>query len=160
MTADRLERLERRVAELEDRLAIMQLLAGYGPAVDSGAADAAAAMWTSDGSYDTYPHVLEGAAAIAGMVVGDLHATLVRRGCAHVTTTPHVALDGDHAVATFYSLLLLHEPQAEGFRVWRASANRCELVREPAGWRITHRANRVLDGGPAGRELLRPAAGP
>ncbi len=33
----------------------MQLVARYGPAVDSGSGDAAAALWTEDGRFDAVP---------------------------------------------------------------------------------------------------------
>lgn len=38
--------------QLEDHLEITQLVAQYGPAVDSGSADATAGLWTEDGSFD------------------------------------------------------------------------------------------------------------
>lgn len=87
-----------------------------------------------------------------------MHQSFVRGGCAHLQGTLRIALDGDRAVAVFHSLLLL-DPERDGFRVWRASANRCELARTAAGWRIERRTNRVLDGDRAARELLenRPA---
>ena len=44
-----------RVRTLEDQLEIMQLVAQYGPAVDSGAGDAAAGLWTDDGRFDAIP---------------------------------------------------------------------------------------------------------
>lgn len=147
--------LEARLRAVEDRLEILQLLAAYGPAVDAGAAAAAARLWRQDGSYDTFPEPLIGSAAVAAMVEGELHQSFVRDGCAHLQGLPHVVVEGDRAVATFHSLLLLRDPERDGFRVWRASANRCELVREAAGWRIERRVNRVLDGGEEGRALLR-----
>lgn len=147
--------LEARLRAVEDRLAIFQLLAAYGPAVDAGAAGAAAALWSEGGSYDTYPRPLLGREAVAAMVEGELHQSFVRGGCVHLQGLPHLRLEGDRAVATFHSLLLLRDPERDAFRVWRASANRCELVREAGEWRIERRVNRLLDGGEEGRELLR-----
>lgn len=151
---DALDALSARVRALEDRLAIYQIVATYGPAIDR-ADPAAADLWVEDGVYDTYPRVLDGRAEIAAMVDGELHQSLVARGCAHVQTMPQVVVDGDRAVATLHSLLLLREPEQDGFRVWRAAANRWELRREGDGWRITRRTNRLLDGDEAARELLR-----
>jgi uncharacterized protein (TIGR02246 family) len=148
--------LEARVRALEEELAIYRLIAAYGPAIDAGAAEEAAALWHEDGTYDTYPRPLEGRAAIAKMVVGDLHRSLLAQGCAHIQSFPHVTIDGDHAVATLHSLLLLRDDEADGFRTWRAAANRWELARDDeGGWRITSRVNRLLDGSRAARELLR-----
>jgi len=40
------EQLAAQVRELSDQVEIMQLVAQYGPAVDSGSGAAAAALWT------------------------------------------------------------------------------------------------------------------
>jgi hypothetical protein len=52
MTDDRIAALERRVRALEDQLAIGQLIATYGPAVDSESAGAVGELWSADGVYD------------------------------------------------------------------------------------------------------------
>src|SRR5262245_7341559 len=46
------ESLARRVRLLEDHLEITQLVAQYGPAVDSGSAETTAGLWTEDGTFD------------------------------------------------------------------------------------------------------------
>ncbi|MER7279137.1 nuclear transport factor 2 family protein [Dactylosporangium sp. NPDC000244] len=149
--------LQRRVRELEDRLALMQLLATYGPAVDSGSPEPAAGLWTDDGVYDVYPAPLHGRAAIAGMVTGELHQGLIRAGAAHLQGVPHLRIDGDRAVAIAYSQLVLRDEATDTFRTWRTGVNRWEFVRTAEGWRCTHRVNRQLDGGAEARDLLREA---
>ena len=52
MTDDRIAALERRVQALDDQLAICQLIATYGPAVDSESAEAVGELWSADGVYD------------------------------------------------------------------------------------------------------------
>ncbi len=70
--------LAARVRQLEDHLEITQLVAQYGPAVDSGSADAAAALWTEDGGFDAVPYLqMRGHDDIAGMVRGDGHQSLI-----------------------------------------------------------------------------------
>ncbi len=44
--------LEQRLRRIEDERAVERLIASYGPLVDAGDADAAAALWATDGSYD------------------------------------------------------------------------------------------------------------
>ncbi|HEY6790756.1 MAG TPA: nuclear transport factor 2 family protein, partial [Trebonia sp.] len=73
-----LQELRERLRAIEDRAAITQLIAAYGPAVDSGDAAAAAALWADDGRYDTDPTPLVGAQAIADMVDGPLHQGFIR----------------------------------------------------------------------------------
>jgi uncharacterized protein (TIGR02246 family) len=133
----------------EDVVAITQLIAAYGVAVDSGDASAAAALFTDDGWYDVAGRRYEGAAAIAEMVSGRAHQGLLTEGVAHLQGLPRVDLDGDRAVAVNHSVVLLNGA------VWRVAANRWELVRTAAGWKVTARTNRLLDGGQEARDLLR-----
>jgi ketosteroid isomerase-like protein len=150
--------LAERVRVLEDQLAIYRLVASYGPAVDSGNADAVGRMWTEDGVYDVdTPGPLEGRASVSAMVAGKGHQSLIHGGAGHVMAMPVVTLDGDRAVATGYSRLYLRD--GDGFRVWRVAANRWELQRTADGWQVTNRVNRVLDGRADARELLGRAAG-
>src|SRR6266704_3160633 len=68
------ERLTDRIRALEDHVEIMQLAAQYGPAVDSGSGEAAAALWTEEGVFDAVPHLrMRGRDDIIGMVHGDGH---------------------------------------------------------------------------------------
>ena len=55
MAADdgRLERLEQRIAALEDQIAIYQLLMTYGPSADSGSDDVVRAIHHPDAEYDS-----------------------------------------------------------------------------------------------------------
>lgn len=151
--------LELRVRDLEDLLEIQSLVAAYGPAVDSGAALAAAALWTESGSYDVDTGRYEGRAGIADMVASPGHQRLLDKGCAHVTGAPQVQVDGDAASAVCHSQLLVRREDGRGFDVVRATAHRWELVRTPEGWRVAARTGRLLDGSETARALLRPGGG-
>jgi hypothetical protein len=145
--------LEQRVRDLEDRLAIYQLLYSYGPAADSGSSQAAAHLWTADGTYevgDLAP--LRGHAELQNMYEADGHQSLIKRGASHLTASPIVSINGDNAVATCYSFV--YEHAGDGYRIWRMSSNRWELVREGGGWRIKRRINQLLDGSEKARQLL------
>jgi hypothetical protein len=146
--------IEERLREVEDRLAIYQLIATYGPAVDSQSKELVGSLWTEDGFYETIFR-MEGRAEVERMVVTDPHASLVANGVGHVQAMPHVTIDGDTAVATLHTILFLRDEPADGFRVWRVAASRWELVREPDGWRITGRTNKLLDGTDEAKELFR-----
>jgi ketosteroid isomerase-like protein len=154
------EMLAARVSNLADQVEIMQLVAQYGPAVDSGSAEAAAALWTEDGTFDAVPHLrMRGRDDIIGMVNGG-HQGLIRDGCGHVLTVPHIVVDGDHATGRSYALQLRWDADAGRFWVFRVSANTWRWVRTPQGWRIAERINAPLDGTPAHREMLAPDAAP
>lgn len=154
--ADRIAALERRVAQLEDHLSVLQVTSAYGPLVDAGLAEEVAALWEPDGTYDydADARPLRGRDAIAAMVRSDAHQRLIHGGCGHVVGPPTVHVDGDEATATCHSLLVRHDPDGHGYRLARLSANRWELRRDADGWRVTRRTNRLLDGRADGRELL------
>lgn len=156
-TDDRIDALERRLADVEDRLALMQIIASYGPAADSGSAESTADIWTEDGTYDTFPVVLDGHEDIAAMVAGELHQRLIQGGAAHLQGPPHIEIDGDQAVVTHYSQLLLRNNDDDSFRVWRTGVNRWEFARTAVGWKAVHRVNRQLDGSAEARALLAAA---
>jgi len=145
-------RMSETLRVLEDEGQITRLISSYGPAVDSGQSEVAAAIWTEDGVYDTNAKVMRGRAEIAGMVEGSLHQQLIAGGVAHVLGVPHIRINGHRAVATCYSRVFRRGEG--GFEVWRVAANRWELVRTEEGWRAAYRTTRLLDGSADARELL------
>jgi hypothetical protein len=155
---DRLAALEARVRVLEDHEALAQLVATYGPAVDSGSADAAAAIWFDDGVFDVAGiFELVGHEGIAGMVNGDGHQSLIHNGCGHVLTAPKLAVDGDDARGWNYAFNIRWDAEADRFWIARLSANEWTFRRGPDGWHVVRRTNVNLDGGEMGREVLRRA---
>jgi hypothetical protein len=149
--------LEARVSLLEDHLEITQLVAQYGPSVDSGSAEATAALWTEDGTFDAVAAIeMRGREQIAGMVRSDGHQNLILNGCGHVLTVPHVVVQGDQAEGRSYALNIRWDAEADRFWVARVSANSWRWVRTDDGWRIAERVNANLDGTAAHREMLAP----
>jgi uncharacterized protein (TIGR02246 family) len=142
-----------RLRALEDREAIRNLIASYGPLADSGDAEGVALLWTADGVYavDGFPEA-RGHAAIAALITGPVHQALMARGCAHVLGAPVIDLDGERAMARCHSVLLAKA--GEGWEPVRIAANRWELARTQDGWRVTRRDNALLDGREAARALL------
>ncbi|MGV0993623.1 MAG: nuclear transport factor 2 family protein [Mycobacterium sp.] len=153
MTESRLDDIERRLRMLEDERDIARLIASYGPLVDSGDADGAAALWTVDGSYDVEGWSMSGRDEIAAMVRSDAHQGLISAGCCHFFGPPVVEVSGDVAVAVCESTLLVRR-ESGGYAVARAGVHLLRLSREHDGWRIVSRTARQLDGGTAGRDLI------
>jgi phage-related protein len=150
----RVAALEARLRAAEDQLEIIQLLNTYGPLVDSGESEAAAALWVEGGAYDVGGITrLQVPADLVAMYESDGHQELVKTGVSHLTATPRITLNGDEAEALAYSFVILRE--GERWFVWRASANHFTLRRTDKGWRIVERHNRVLDGSEASHEALR-----
>lgn len=150
-----LRTLQGRVRLLEDHLEISQLVAQYGPSVDSGSADEAAALWTADGIFDAVGAIeMRGHEQIAAMVRSEGHQSLIRNGCGHVLTVPHVVVHGDEAEGRSYALNIRWDPEAQRFWVARLSANTWRWIRTDDGWRIAERVNASLDGTAEHRESL------
>jgi uncharacterized protein (TIGR02246 family) len=154
------ESLAARVRALEDKVEIMQLVAQYGPAADSGDGAATAALWTEDGTFDVAGHFrLQGREAIAGMLNDKAgHQALIASGAAHVLTVPHVVVDGDEASGRSHALNIRWDAAADRFQVGRVSANTWQWARTSQGWRIAERVNANLDGSAAHRQMLAPPA--
>ena len=145
--------IEQRLQHVEDKLSIYNLIASYGPAVDSLSNRDAAELWTDDGVYAAAKvGVFKGHHEIAGLFGGDLNVDFMKRGGAHVLSFPYVEIDGDTAVATNHATVYLHTGDAH--KAVRVVASRWELVRTPAGWRVKRRLNEIFDGSMAARRLI------
>jgi hypothetical protein len=155
------EQLLERVRALEDQVEIMQLVAQYGPSVDSGRGEVTAALWTEDGSFDAVPfYEMRGRQDIVDMVHGPGHQRLIENGCGHVLTVPHIVVNGDEATGRSYALNIRWDPEADRFWVARVSANTWRWVRTSGGWRIAGRVNAPLDGTQGHREMFAAPAVP
>ena len=154
--------LEQRIQSIEDRLAIHQLIVSYPLAIDSRSLDFVGSVWTEDGVFDRgaadpskHSGDFDGAYGMDSILkeVGSPQLQASREaGLAHIMTAPHIAIDGDTAVATNYTVLVVGK--ADDCKVRRPSANRWDLVRMAHGWRIRRRTLRLLDGSAAARELF------
>ena len=123
--------LETRLRRLEDLEAIRGLIAAYGPAVDSGDAAAAAALWMEGGTYEfsaptesdaSATVALHGPDGIARMVDGPAHQSIIGGGSAHFLGPVRIDLAGDRAVAVGYSLLIQAGMSRTSFSRRRESA--------------------------------------
>jgi ketosteroid isomerase-like protein len=154
MTTDSTNSIDARLRAVEDRLAIYQVICGYGYAVDGLNADAVGSCYVENGVYAVGDiGAFEGRRQIAAITQDPGHIKLVKGGCAHLSTLPHVLIEGDRAIATCHTMVAMHNE--DGFFIGRLSASRLELARQPQGdWKIVHRQNYLLNGDPAGSALL------
>jgi len=158
-----------RLRAIEDRLDILNLIASHPPSADTGADDYVRAIYAEDGTIDLGGGKgATGNEAVAAIVRTPAHQAAIAGGLAHFTGLPRIELDGDRAVVTSYLQILTPDPNgpavevpghgaSKGFRIHRVGANRWELVRTPAGWKVKRRTLRPLDGSDAAREILRQA---
>ena len=172
MPTDNQRTLENRLRAVEDKLEILNLIASHPPSADTGADHYVRSIYLEDGVIDLGGgKAANGREAIAAIVADPGHRAAIDGGLAHFAGLPQIVLDGDTAVVTSYLQIITPHPTAEpvevpnhgkskGFRIHRVGANRWELVRTPAGWKIKRRTLRPLDGSEPARELLRRAVTP
>jgi ketosteroid isomerase-like protein len=146
--------IEQRLQALEDRQAIYQVVCGYGYAVDGLNAEAVGSFYVDDGVYAVGDiGKMEGRETIEAITRDPGHLAYVGAGCAHISTLPYVVIEGDRAVATCHTMVNMHGEN--GFFIGRLSASRIELARQFDGaWKIVYRQNYMLNGDPAGSQLL------
>ena len=154
----RMAALEAEVRRLRDHHDINQMIVSYGPRADTAndieRTEMLADMWVEDGLYDVGGYFRpKGHKELAQSYEG-FHFDLVKNGVCHVMMPPYIRIDGDRAVALNYSCVFRREGE-ERFYVWRASANRWELVRTADGWKIETRINRPMTGDPEALAMMR-----
>jgi hypothetical protein len=161
--------LEERIRSIEDRLEILNLIASHPASADTGADYYTRAVYAEDGVFDRGPHHRgAGREAIAAVVKTPSHQAAISGGLAHFCALPYIELDGDRAAVTSYLQILMPDPNgapvelpnhgtSKGFRIHRVAANRWELVRSGAGWKIQRRTLRPLDGSEPALQILRQA---
>ena len=154
MNDDTAARLEARLGKLEDQLAIYQVINGYGYAVDGLNATAVGECYVDDGIYAVGDiGEMKGRERIEAITRDPGQLAYVAAGCAHMSSVPHVLIEGDKAVATCHTMVAMHGEN--GFFIGRLSASRIQLDRQGDGsWKIVHRQNYMLNGDPAGSALL------
>ena len=150
-----LDQIVARLERVEDELAIRRVILSYGPAADAGETARAGALWADDGEYDWDPTLpaLHGPDAVAAMLDGKGHQSLIAHGVAHFAGPPLIEVDGDRATALSYSFVLRRDDDQRVY-VWRLGAARWEFTRVDGSWRIHRRTHRQLDETGAGRELF------
>jgi hypothetical protein len=144
----RLTALEAEVARQRDHIEIRQLIASYGPMVDTATgldrSEKLAELWVEDGVYDIGGVGAKHGRADIARAFEDQHFGMVPNGVCHVMGLPYVHVDGDRASALNYSCVF--RPDGERFYAWRVSANRWDFVRVDGRWRIDTRTNKLMSG--------------
>lgn len=166
MTNPKARSLEERLQAIEDRLEIMNLIAGHPPGADSASRDYSASFWLDEGMIDMGAGP-KGYQSMMEILSSPGFKAAQAQGICHFTGLPYIEIDGDRAVAISYLQILAADPDgkpfelaahgtSKGFRICRLSANRWELQRTSEGWRIKSRTIRSMDNAES-RHLLREA---
>jgi hypothetical protein len=145
-----------RVTATEDRLEILNLLAGSAFSSDVASEAYWKKMFTQDAVFDRgQGRQDKGQAEILKIVNDPTQKEASKAGMTHLAMLPHITLKGDSAVATGYLLIVMPDTAAShvklagkgvspGFSIYQVTINRWELVRTTEGWKVSKRTVRPL----------------
>lgn len=147
-----LARLMGRITALEDRLEILDILAGLAHSSDVGHQDYQNRAYHDDCIMDrnNADELIVGKAAIVDIIGGDQHRQAMAAGMVHFAGLPHIRVSGARAIATGYLQIVVPLTSPEGAEldgygasgglgIWRLTANRWELEKGETGWKVTRR---------------------
>jgi ketosteroid isomerase-like protein len=150
------EHLLARITATEDRLEILNLLAGSAFSSDVASEAYWMNMFTEDAVFDRGQGQQDkGREEILKIVSGSDQREAIEFGMTHLAMLPHITLKGDSAVATGYLLIVMPDTAAShvklpgkgvspGFSIYQLTVNRWELVRTTTGWKVTRRTVRPI----------------
>jgi ketosteroid isomerase-like protein len=145
------EQLLARITATEDRLEILNLLAGSAFSSDVASEAYWTKTFTEDAVFDRGPgQQVKGRQEILKIVNDSGQREAIKAGMTHLAMLPHITLNGDSAVATGYLLIVMPDTEAShvklagkgispGFSIYQVTANRWELVRTTTGWKVSRR---------------------
>jgi hypothetical protein len=157
--------LEMRLRLVEDKLEILNLLAGSPLSSDIASESYWESMFAHDAVMDRGgAHGLASRAEIMDIVRSADQASAIENGMAHVAALPHIRIDGDRAVATGYLQVLVVDPDSpqvhlagkgsrKALATYHLTVNRWEFARTTQGWKVVKRTVRSI-ATPDGRSLL------
>jgi hypothetical protein len=156
-----------RVTATEDRLEILNLLAGSAFSSDVASAAYWAKMFTEDATFDRGTKQDKGRDEILKIINAPEQKEAIRAGMTHLAMLPHIKLKGDSAFATGYLLIVMPDSAAShvkmpgkgvspGFSIYQLTVNQYKLVRTSYGWKVTKRTVRPISSADT-RDILREA---
>lgn len=158
--------IEERLRALEDRLEILNLLAGSALSSDVPSETYWEAMFAPGAVMDRGGvEGFDGRDRIMEIVRSAGQAEAIKNGMAHAQALPHIRINGDEAVATGYLQALVIDPNSpevtlpgkgtrKALATYHLTVNRWEFERTAAGWQMTKRVIRPIATEDA-KEMLR-----
>jgi hypothetical protein len=150
------EQLLARITAMEDRLEILNLLAGSAFSSDVASESYWTKMFTEDATFDRgAARQDKGLDEILKIVNSPEQKEAIKGGMTHLAMLPYITLNGDTAVATGYLLVVMPDTTAShvnlpgkgtssGFSIYQLTVNQWQLSRTNEGWKVTSRTVRPL----------------
>jgi hypothetical protein len=156
-----------RITATEDRLEILNLLAGSAFSSDVASEGFWTKMFTENATFDRGTKQDKGRDEILKIVNAPDQKEAIKAGMTHFAMLPHIKLNGDSAIATGYLLIVMPDSAAShvklagkgvspGFSIYQVTVNKYTLVRTSDGWKVTQRIVRPISSADA-RDILRRA---
>lgn len=156
-----------RLTATEDRLEILNLLAGSAFSSDVASESYWTKMFTEDATFDRGVKQDKGRDEILKIINAPDQKEAIKAGMTHLAMLPHIKLKGDSAVATGYLLIVMPDSAAShvklagkgvssGFSIYQVTLNEYKLVRTPKGWKVSQRVVRPISANDS-REIIRKA---
>jgi SnoaL-like domain len=154
-----------RITATEDRLEILNLLAGSANSSDVASEEYWKKMFTEDATFDRGTKQDKGRNEILKIINAPEQKEAIKAGMRHLAMLPHIKLTGDSAVATGYLLIVMPDSAAShvklagkgvspGFSIYQVTVNKYTLVRTTDGWKVSQRIVRPISSVDA-REIIR-----
>ncbi len=142
----RLETLERELADLKAREEIRELLNRYGFTADCGDAEGYAQVWAEGAVYEGASHRIKGREAFHDAVEDPdgIHKREIEgRGSLHTTGPLTIRTNGDIAWAEGHTLVWVAQDEG-GYAIYTLSYNHWDLERRDGRWQIARRISRPV----------------
>lgn len=144
-----------RITAAEDRLEILNLLAGSAFSSDVASESYWAKMFTEDATFDRGTKQDKGREEILKIINAPEQKEAMKAGMTHLAMLPHIKLNGDSAVALGYLLIVMPDAAAShvklagkgvspGFSIYQVTVNKYNLVRTTDGWKVSQRIVRPI----------------
>lgn len=144
-----------RLRATEDRLEILNLLAGSAFSSDVASESYWTKMFTEDATFDRGVKQDKGREEVLKIINAPEQKVAIKAGMTHLAMLPHIKLKGDSAVATGYLLIVMPDSAAShvklagkgvspGFSIYQLTINKYTLVRTTDGWKVTKRVVRPI----------------
>ncbi len=151
----KIKQLLTRLTATEDRLEILNLLAGSAFSSDVASEAYWTKMFTEDATFDRGIKQEKGREEILKIVNAPEQKMAIKAGMTHLAMLPHIKLKGDSAVATGYLLIVVPDSAAShvklagkgispGFSIYQVTVNNYTLVKTSDGWKVTKRIVRPM----------------
>jgi hypothetical protein len=140
-----------RITALEDRIEILNLLAGSAFSSDVASESYWKNMFTEDATfYRGTDRQDKGLNEILKIVNSPDQKEAIKSGMTHLAMLPHIKIKGDSAVATGYLLIVMPDTEAShvklpgkgispGFSIYQITVNQWKLLRTKEGWKVAQR---------------------